>query len=122
MRRSNIFLFYMGINLFLFSLMFIHAAYKEMADRPLLEERSKIVRSLELTDLCLHTEANYTRHLSQADLHTPFQNYPMSLEHFSSGSILLPPEMIKKIGDSDITPTPTDTCLSFIKRINGKPD
>jgi len=97
MRKSNIFLFAMLINLGLFSLMFIHAAYQERAERPFLKERSRIVKSFELTDLCLYTEANYTRHLSQADLHAPFQNYPMSLEHFPSGSILLPPETIKRI-------------------------
>jgi hypothetical protein len=102
MRKSNIFLLAMLISLCLFSLMFIHAAYKVRAERPFLKERSRIVRSLELTDLCLYTEANYTRHLSQADFHAPFQNYPMSLEHFPSGSILLPPERIKRIGDSNI--------------------
>ena len=87
----------MAINLFLLSLMFVHATYREKADMPFLKERGKIVKRLELTDLCLYTEANYTRHLTQADLHTPFQNYPMSLEHFPSGSILQPPEMIKRI-------------------------
>lgn len=97
MRKSNIFLLYMGINLSLLALLFVHAAHKERADMPFLKERSKIVKRLELTDLCLYTEASYTRHLSQADLHTPFQDYPMSLEHFPSGSILLPPAMIKRI-------------------------
>jgi hypothetical protein len=97
MRKSNIFLLYTAINLLLFSLIFVHASYKERADMPFLKERSEIVKSLELTDLCLYTEASYTRHLSQADLHTPFQDYPMSLEHFPSGSILLPPKMIKGI-------------------------
>jgi hypothetical protein len=97
MRKSNIFLFAMLINLCLFSLMFVHASYMEKADRPLLKARGKIVKRLGLTDLCLYTEANYTRHLSQADLHTPFQDYPMSLEHFPSGSILPPPEVIKRI-------------------------
>ncbi len=52
---------------------------------------------LELTDLCLFTEASYTRHLSQADLHTPFQNGPLSLEHFPSGSLAMPPEVVRKI-------------------------
>lgn len=48
-------------------------------------------RALELTDLCLFTEARYTRHLSQADLHTPFQDHPFAFEHFPSGSLVLPP-------------------------------
>jgi len=55
-----------------------------------------MVRDLELTDLCLFTEANYTRHLTQADRHTAFQNSPLALEHFPSGSLLLPPEHLKR--------------------------
>jgi hypothetical protein len=34
--------------------------------------------------------------LSQADRHTPFQDYPLSLEHFPSGAILLPTRIIKR--------------------------
>lgn len=56
-----------------------------------LAQRAAEVRSLELTDLCLFTEARYTRHLSQADLHTPFQDHPFALEHFPSGSLVAPP-------------------------------
>ncbi|HSO18322.1 MAG TPA: hypothetical protein VLT88_02625 [Desulfosarcina sp.] len=49
------------------------------------------VAHLGLTDLCLFTEAGYTRHLSQADGHAAFQNHPLALEHFPSGSITVPP-------------------------------
>jgi len=56
-----------------------------------LAKRRRLVRELQLTDLCLFTEARYTRHLSQADLHSPFQDYPMAFEHFPSGSLVLPP-------------------------------
>ena len=55
-----------------------------------------MVRDLELTDLCLFTEASYTRHLTQADRHTPFQNSPMALEHFPSGSILACPGALEE--------------------------
>lgn len=48
------------------------------------------VASLQLTDLCLFTEASYTRHLTQTDGYTAFQDHPMALEHFPSGSITLP--------------------------------
>lgn len=50
-----------------------------------------LVRELHLTDLCLFTEARYTRHLSQADWQTPFQDHPAALEHFPSGSLVSPP-------------------------------
>lgn len=57
-----------------------------------LQQRTTIVRELGLTDLALFTEARYTRHYSQADLHSAFQDHPMAMEHFPSGSMLLPPQ------------------------------
>ena len=91
MRKSNLFLIYLAISIILLFLMFTHASLKERADMESLKEKVEMVKRLELTDLCLFTEANYTRHLSQADLHTPFQDSPMSLEHFPSGSLVAPP-------------------------------
>jgi hypothetical protein len=49
-----------------------------------------LVQSLQLTDLAWFTEARYTRHLSQADLHTAFQDGPAALEHFPAGSLVGP--------------------------------
>ncbi len=48
------------------------------------------LRSLHVTDLCLATEARYTRHPAMADRHAPFQEHPLALEHFPSGSLILP--------------------------------
>ena len=48
----------------------------------------KLVKDLGLSDPALFTEAAYIRHLSQADRHTPFQNHPVGLEHFPSGSFI----------------------------------
>jgi hypothetical protein len=56
----------------------------------------RLVEDLTLTDLCLFTEARYTRHLSQTDLHSPFQDHPASLEHFPSGSFVRPPQRLGK--------------------------
>ena len=91
MRRSNLFLIFLGINIALLGLMFLHASFRTKLDQPFLKERAEMVERFELTDLCLFTEASYTRHLTQADLHTPFQDSPGSLEHFPSGSIVRPP-------------------------------
>jgi len=91
MRKSDLFLTYLAINILLLFLVFTHASLRERADMESLKEKVEMVERLELTDLCLFTEANYTRHLSQADLHTPFQDSPMSLEHFPSGSLVAPP-------------------------------
>jgi hypothetical protein len=49
-----------------------------------------LVARLGLTDLALFTEARYTRHPSQADLHSAFQDHPLAFEHFPSGSVLPP--------------------------------
>lgn len=49
-----------------------------------------LVRELGLSDLALFTEARYTRHPAQADLHSAFQDHPLALEHFPSGSLIPP--------------------------------
>lgn len=80
----------------LLGIMFVHASYREWAIRPVLKEKGDLVRRLDLTDLCLFTEASYTRHLSQADFHTPFQDHPFSLEHFPSGSLVKPSAALQR--------------------------
>ncbi len=60
-----------------------------------LGHRVELVRSLGLTDLALFTEARYTRHLSQADRHSAFQDHPTALEHFPSGSLIAPPRHLR---------------------------
>jgi hypothetical protein len=91
MRKSNYFLIFLAIHVFLLGLMFIHASVRTGKEMPSLREKREMVKRFELTDLCLFTEASYTRHLTQADFHTPFQDSPVSLEHFPSGSIVMPP-------------------------------
>jgi hypothetical protein len=87
----------MTLNIMLLALMFTDASVREKAGAASLQAKADLVGKLDLTDLCLFTEATYTRHLSLADLHTPFQNGPMSLEHFPSGSLVMPPAAIRKI-------------------------
>jgi hypothetical protein len=53
----------------------------------------QIVEQLGLTDLAIWTEARYTRHPSQADLFSPFQDFPSSLEHFPAGSVVGVPDL-----------------------------
>lgn len=85
--------------LFLVTVMFIHATERVSEHIPVLQENRRLVSTLGLTDLCLFTEARYTRHPSVADLHTPFQDYPMSLEHFPTGSLMgPPPHLTRKAG------------------------
>lgn len=97
MRKSSLFLWILAGGVVLLALLFAHASVQVRAGAASLQAQADIVGRLGLTDLCLFTEASYTRHLSQADLHTPFQDGPMSLEHFPSGSLVMPPAVIRKI-------------------------
>ena len=60
-------------------------------DRSSARRSKQLVATLQLSDLALFTEARYTRHLSQADLHSAFQDHPGALEHFPSGSLAAAP-------------------------------
>ncbi len=97
MRKSSLFLLYLAASITLIALMFTHASVREKAGAATLRATAELVGRLELTDLCLFTEASYTRHPSQADLHTPFQSGPVSLEHFPSGALILPPAVVRKV-------------------------
>lgn len=77
----------------------LHATGEVRSSRPLFARKAALVRQLELNDLCLCTEASYTRHLSMADLSTAFQDAPLSLEHFPSGGLLGPPPHLVKPHD-----------------------
>ena len=90
-RESTAFLLFVVLCMGSLLLLFAHAAWREKADREAYGEKREIVKALGLTDLCLFTEARYTRNPAAADRFTPFQDHPLSLEHFPSASILLPP-------------------------------
>ncbi len=56
----------------------------------LLAEKRLVVAALQLTDLSLCSEARYTRHPTQADLFSAFQDSPAAFEHFPTGSLIMP--------------------------------
>ena len=91
MRKSSFFILVILFQLSLLGLVFLYASLEKKGDAELLQEKLSLVRMHGLTDLCLFTEARYTRHPSQADFHSPFQDSPLSLEHFPSGSLMVPP-------------------------------
>ena len=95
-RKVDVFLLSISVALCLFAFIFVHASLKKKSELPALRESGEMVRTLELTDICLFTEARYTRHPSMADLHTPFQDHPMSFEHFPSGSLITPPPHLRQ--------------------------
>ena len=51
-----------------------------------------VTSGLGLTDLCISTEARYTRHPAVSDPMAPFMDHPGAIEHFPSGSFWTPPQ------------------------------
>jgi hypothetical protein len=91
MRKSTIFMLVSMVNVMLIALLLLHARQRQGADAAMTSANAEMVKRLQLTDLCLFTEARYTRHPAMADRHAPFQDHPLALEHFPSGSLVTPP-------------------------------
>ena len=90
MRRSLQFLLFIAVSLVIFLLLPLHARHQQNLSMSEDKDHGEALRKLQVTDLCLTTEARYTRHLAMADRHAPFQAHPLALEHFPSGSLVLP--------------------------------
>lgn len=96
MRLADVVLASLGLALLGVAATPLDAARRQAAAETDREARALLVRDLQLTDLVLFTEARYTRHPSQADRHTAFQDHPLAFEHFPSGSLLLPPPALRE--------------------------
>jgi hypothetical protein len=95
MCKTDRFLALLGVLVLATLLTFADATLRVHDASPRLAASAALVRDLGLTDLALFTEARYTRHLSQADLHTAFQDHPLAFEHFPSGSLYGPPPHLR---------------------------
>jgi hypothetical protein len=95
-RKSSLWFLFLAANAILLLAFLVHGGLRNAADEPVLREKQDMVKRLGLSDLCLFTDARYSRHPSMADFNTPFQDYPLSLEHFPSGSILSPPPQLAR--------------------------
>lgn len=93
MRKSIVFISFTAAHIVLIMIMLMHSRFSQIAAGPGILERSRLVKTLRLTDLCLFTEARYTRHPAMADRFAPFQDHPTALEHFPSGSFVTPPHL-----------------------------
>jgi hypothetical protein len=96
MRKSSILFLVITVQAALLAAAMVHAGITRVRSGPAVHEMTNMVERLQLTDLCLFTEARYTRHPTQADRHAAFQDHPMSLEHFPSGSLLGPPAALRE--------------------------
>jgi hypothetical protein len=90
MRKSIAFTLFTTTCVALLALLAVHARYSQATALVERRERAEMVRTLRLTDLCLFTEARYTRHPAMADRFAPFQDHPGAMEHFPSGSLVTP--------------------------------
>ena len=93
--KTDRYLWLLGVLILAAVLTNVDAAMRSRQGTPRLTASADLVRDLGLTDLSLFTEARYTRHLTQADLHTAFQDHPLAFEHFPSGSLCGPPHLLR---------------------------
>ena len=91
MRKSTAFFLFTLGNVILLVLLLWSGRYGSGEAGAMQEASRVLVQELQLTDLCLFTEARYTRHPAMADLHSAFQDHPLALDHFPSGSLATPP-------------------------------
>ncbi len=94
-RKSNYVLGALASGTVLVAVIFVHAAMSGGATSAI---SARLVEQLGLSDLALFTEARYTRHPSQADLHSAFQDHPGALDHFPTGSLIPPPRDFGPVG------------------------
>lgn len=104
MIKHKIFLGILFIEISLVGLFYATACWSVKNRQPELRLQQQLVSCLMLTDLALWTEATYTRHPSQTDFFTPFQDFPGAIEHFPAGSLSAPPLA------GGFTPSVSDGC------------
>ena len=97
-RLSTLYAWYLMVCLAAVAVLATHAVLHVDNRRSHQDVRRRIVKDLALTDLVLFTDARYTRHPAMADRHTPFQDHPVSLEHFPSGTLIAPPRQMRSHG------------------------
>jgi hypothetical protein len=95
-RKSHVWIFSVALGFCGLALFFaVHPALLSVGYADRLSTQQRLAAELEITDLCLFTEARYARHLSQADWHSPFQDHPTTLDYFPSGSVVSPPPSLR---------------------------
>lgn len=92
MRKSAVFLSLLAALGLLFLATVLDTGLRSHGAEAELSRLRDQARRLRISDLCLFTEARYTRHPSQADRHSAFQDHPLAMEHFPSGSLIPPPQ------------------------------
>jgi len=71
--------------------LYLHNRHAAAIRRSAKEIRTIATAGLGLTDLCIATEARYTRHPAVSDHAAPRMDHPGAVEHFPTGSFWTPP-------------------------------
>ena len=91
MRPSHFLFIIILFFLILDSILYLHATRLREVLRSDFAIQDIAVSGLGLTDLCIATEARYTRHPAVSDAIAPFMDHPGAIEHFPSGSFWAAP-------------------------------
>ena len=87
MRPARIFALIIFLLLVLDAALYLHVRlYRRPLQQAAAPLNSIVTAGLGLTDLCLATEARYTRHPAVTDPMAPFMDHPGAIEHFATGS------------------------------------
>ena len=86
MRPSHILLIILLLFFCVDASLFVHSQQLKEKLRSDEDIQKIAVAGLGLTDLCVATEARYTRHPAVSDPMAPFMDHPGALEHFPTGS------------------------------------
>jgi len=86
MRPCHRLLIVLLLLIFIDGLLYLHAKHlgRDLAADQAIQAIA--VAGLGLTDLCVATEARYTRHPAVSDPMAPFMDHPGAIEHFPTGS------------------------------------
>ena len=85
MRQSNwLGLVTLGIGI-LMAVAVLDSHYRRSVYNEQIGERLALQKIVGLTDLSITTAARYLRHYSLTDMTTPFQDYPVAMDHFPAG-------------------------------------
>jgi hypothetical protein len=105
-RGSSLVLGLLGVLLLLCLAAVAHSVWSQRRAALHPSPTAAMVQALHLTDLALFSEARYTRHLSQADAFSAFQDGPVAMEHFPAGSLVQPTRTFPPSGFADAKPLP----------------
>ena len=94
--RCRLFVLLMMIEILVLASLLASGYVAVVRTEPVRESNRQLVRFFELTDLALWTGARYTRHLSQADLFSAFQDGMGALERFPEGALAPVPMMTRQ--------------------------